>query len=179
MKLKTLLLTSSVAIGLTGCVIPMDRTYYKPDKSFGEAVASQSCGYQRTKLDALRQSFDGYSVQVEAERDGRNGVMLSISTTVDNPSLNINDVSFDNTKVRVVQPISRSGLITKYAFQQQSDASIWLSRTFLLPDAPFEKVIELKLDSGAVTMGDMVSEEMVFRFSLTTTFDVLYFSINC
>ncbi|MDD1781057.1 hypothetical protein LRP49_07555 [Enterovibrio sp. ZSDZ35] len=181
MKLKTMLLASTVAIGLSGCVIPTDRTYYKPEAGFGEAVASQSCGYQRTKLDALRRTFDGYRVQVEAEKDGRNGVTISVSATVENPELNINDVAFDNAKVTVVQPISQGGLITKYAFQHQSNGDIWLSRTFLLPDAPYEQVIEVQvqLAPGAIIMGDTVSEEMAFRFSLTTTFDVLYFSINC
>ncbi|KXF82107.1 hypothetical protein [Enterovibrio coralii] len=179
MKLKMMLLSGAVMIGLSGCVIPTDRTYYKPEPGFGEAVSSQSCGYQRTKLDALQRSFDDYRVKVKAEKDGRNGVTISVSATIDNPKLDINDVAFDLTKVQVNQPAGRDDLAVQYAFQQQTGESIWLSRTFLLPDAPLEQVIELTLKPGAIIMGDTLSEEMVFRFSLTTTFDVLYFSINC
>ncbi|MGF1865947.1 hypothetical protein L4D15_11845 [Enterovibrio norvegicus] len=179
MKLKSILLASAMAIGLSGCVIPTDRTYYKPEDSFGEAVASQSCGYLRTNQDSLKQSFDGYSVQVNASQDGRNGVDVNVSALVDNALLDINDVSFDASKVHIVQPENRGEITTKNAFQQQSDGTIWLSRTFLLQDAPYEKVIELELSPGAISIKGSPSELMVFKFSLTTTFDVLYFSINC
>ncbi|WP_281543505.1 hypothetical protein [Grimontia sp. SpTr1] len=179
MKLKTILLASAVAIGLSGCVIPTDRTYYKPEDSFGEAVASQSCGYLRTNRDALKQSFDDYSIKVNASQDGRNGVTISVSALVDKPLLDINDIFFDTNKVRLIQPEDREKLKTKNAFRHQSDGTIWLSRTFLLPDAPFEQVIELELAPGAITIKGSPSERMVFKFSLTTTFDVLYFSINC
>ncbi|USH04727.1 hypothetical protein K6Q96_23735 [Grimontia kaedaensis] len=179
MKLRTILLIGTLAIGLSGCVIPTDRTYYKPEESYGEAVASQSCGYLRTNQDSLKQSFNDYSVKVNASQDGRNGVTISVSAIVDRPQLDINDILFDTNKVHLIQPENREKLKTKNAFKHQSYGTIWISRTFLLPDAPFEQVIELELAPGAITIKGRPSERMVFKFSLTTTFDVLYFSINC
>lgn len=163
-------------------MIPQTRTYYKPYAAYGQPVTSISCGYQRTKLDALKKNFDGYSVTMKAiKNDNGSSVDLYISTKVEDSDLKIRNISVDTNAIKVTVPEKNSNLIRGNYFLHQNvkGGSTWSTQNMTLQNAPFDRIIEVTLLPGTLKIGQQSSEKMVFRFSLTTTFDILYFSINC
>ncbi len=179
MRLHVVIVLLFSALLFTGCVAPMQHTYFVPNPEDGKPVRSSSCGFVDNNKEALERTFGELSVVVTPLYFG-NG-KLSLNFFLRHPSPVI---FFDAKKVTVreskkgvvLEPIDMR--ISSYGPDRSHPYTLSITLSFSATSSEIDALV-VSLGEGALIVDGHEIALAPFRFKQSTTTDLYYASINC